>query len=66
MDNEDRIEIAQTALMTMPEEYRGEDEEEAAITDLMANLLHLARDSGLDPYGIMLAALTHYSVESEE
>lgn len=62
MDNEQRVAIAQDALMTMPVAY-GVGDQEAAITDLITNLLHLAKVEDLDPVKIAAMALFHYQAE---
>lgn len=59
--NEDRIWDAKVALTFYPN--REEEDDQASITDLIADLYHLARSLDLDPYDVSRVAFDHYEAE---
>ena len=65
--NEDRIRDAALALHTYKDalghEYDDEETEESSITDLMADLLHLADAEGLDHESIHRMSELHFRAE---
>jgi hypothetical protein len=63
-NNSDRASWAQTAVDAFQDVCRTDDCD--AIADLMVNLLHLAREEGLDPLKIHAGALMNFEAEEEE
>lgn len=63
-DNEQRAGWAQTAVDAFQAVCRTDDD--SALGDLMANLLHLARAQGLDPERVIDTARMHFEAEEAE
>lgn len=62
--NEDRAVWAETALTAFIMASNGEDDE-TAITDLLANLMHMCKQRGIDSFDrLLLNAELHYAEES--
>jgi hypothetical protein len=64
MTNDDRVHAAQYALDAFQAKCRTDDCD--AITDLIADLLHLARQRGEDPDAILRRAEMHFVAEEME
>ena len=68
MDNEKRKQLARWALATFrlnhPDYFNHPEEpDEQAIIDLMANLMHLAKEMGQNPAHLVQTAANHYEEE---
>lgn len=61
--NEERAEAARQALASVP---KYDPFDTASITDLVADLLHLARQEGVEPDYIIHTAQMNYQAEIEE
>jgi hypothetical protein len=57
--------IGQRALVAVGFNHQGEDLE-SGIVDLVANLLHLARENDIEPDYVIAQAQMHYDAEVEE
>lgn len=70
--NANRVGWARNALATLTAETFGgehpdamhDDDLEAAVTDLICDLLHLAERSGFDPQRVLERANSHYRTET--
>ena len=64
--NEERAQVAQAALEArgLPGGEYGPDEITEAVTDLIADLLHLADTSGADARRVFLRAWEHFTAEA--
>jgi len=67
-DNQERADWAKRALITFAADtgLDMEEEPETAISDLLADLMHLARQMGLDWDQAMETATMNYDAEVEE
>lgn len=63
--NTDRIHRAVSLVDYYRANYCEADSEDEAITDIIADLLHYAREVGEDPYRMLSLAQMHYEAETE-
>jgi hypothetical protein len=65
-ENEDRASRALHALQAYAEAKRCDDDTRTMIIDLIADLMHLAEQTGHDHEPILRVAADHYEIEASE